>query len=152
MHNRNSMQIERYHPDGEQPPASAGWIWVFGSNLAGRHGAGAALVGATTFGSERGVGQGRTGQSYAIPTKDEKLSVLPFESIRDSVAEFLLYAAEHPELQFFVTRVGCGLAGYKDARIAPLFAPSPLNCSLPKNWAPFLEPRLPSGRHRPTGL
>lgn len=147
-----TMHTERYHPDGEQPPASAGWIWVFGSNLAGRHGAGAALVAANTFGAQRGIGMGRTGQSYAIPTKDQKLAVLPFEAIRDSVAEFILYAAEHPDLTFYVTRVGCGLAGYKDARIAPLFATSSMNCSLPKNWAPYLEPHNTTGRQLPTGL
>lgn len=142
------MDIERYHPDGEQPSPSAGWIWVFGSNLAGRHGAGAALVAATHFSAQRGVGQGRTGQAYAIPTKDQLLSVLPIEPIKNSIAEFIAYAQDNPDLPFFVTRVGCGLAGYKDAVIAPLFAQAPLNCSLPKNWSPFLEPHTKS---RPQG-
>jgi hypothetical protein len=135
------MHLERFHPDGEQPSASAGWIWVFGSNLAGRHGAGAALVATTHFSAQSGVGQGPTGQAYAIPTKDRLLSVLPIEPIKVSIAEFIAYAQDNPALPFFVTRIGCGLAGYKDAVIAPLFAQAPLNCSLPKNWAPFLDPR-----------
>lgn len=134
------MQINRYHPDGEQPSSGEPWIWVFGSNLAGRHGAGAALVAAASFGAVRGAGEGRTGQSYAIPTKDHSLAVLPLQAIRVSIAAFLEYARENPDLQFFLTRVGCGLAGYQDKVIAPLFAEAPPNCSLPKNWAPFIQP------------
>lgn len=106
-------------------------VFVFGSNLAGIHGAGAAKFAARWRGAQDGVGEGRTGGAYAIPTKDARLRTL---SIADSVAgvgRFLAYAAGHPETAFEVTRVGCGLAGYADADVAPLFFMAPPNCVLP---------------------
>lgn len=109
-------------------------IFVFGSNLAGRHGKGAALEARNRYGAEYGVGFGRTGEAYAIPTKDERLEPLPLARIRPYVNVFLAYAASHPEERFNVTRVGCGLAGYTDAEIAPMFATAPANCDLPSGW------------------
>lgn len=109
-------------------------IFVFGSNLAGRHGKGAALCARNDHGAVYGVGIGRTGDSYAIPTKDEKLATLPLSVIRPHVSEFKKYAAEHPDLEFQVTRIGCGLAGYSDADIAPMFDGAPDNCHLPDGW------------------
>lgn len=109
-------------------------IFVFGSNLAGRHGKGAALCARQQHGAVYGVGVGRTGNAYAIPTKDEGLRTLPVESIRAYVNDFLTYAALHPDLSFTVTRIGCGLAGYMDADIAPLFKDAPPNCILPTGW------------------
>jgi hypothetical protein len=104
-------------------------IFVFGSNLAGRHGKGAAMHARSHHGAVYGVGKGRTGNSYAIPTKDEKLVPLPLHAIEAHVEDFLKYARRHPELQFRVTKVGCGLAGYKQEQMAPLFADAPANCS-----------------------
>lgn len=115
------------------------WVFVFGSNLAGRHGAGAALEAREKYGAKTGVGQGPTGQAYAIPTKDEKLRVLPLGRIRLYALEFICYAEEHPELNFFVTRVGCGLAGYKDEEVAPLFRGYPDNCRMPFEWVALLS-------------
>lgn len=112
-------------------------VFVFGSNLAGRHGKGAALAARKQYGAVYGIGRGRTGDAYAIPTKSGSLSVLPLTDITRYVDEFLAYAGEHPELDFEVTRVGCGLAGYTDAQIGPLFATAPANCHLPAEWAPF---------------
>lgn len=109
-------------------------IFVFGSNLAGRHGKGAALFAKKHFGAIYGQGVGMQGDSYAIPTKDEKLKILPLEAIQFYIHQFLTYAHVHPELQFFVTRVGCGLAGYKDADIKPFFETAPDNCKLPDGW------------------
>lgn len=109
-------------------------IFVFGSNLAGRHGKGAALTAKVDFGAEYGVGIGRTGDAYAIPTKGYKLEILPLNIIRVHVNNFIDYAKAHPELEFFVTRIGCGLAGYKDWQIAPMFHDVPKNCKLPKEW------------------
>lgn len=109
-------------------------IFVFGSNLAGRHGKGAALYARQEHGAEYGVGIGRTGDSFAIPTKDEHIRTLPLDSIQRYVNEFLVYAKEHPELDFEVTKIGCGLAGYRESEIAPLFANAPKNCQLPKGW------------------
>lgn len=109
-------------------------IFVFGSNAAGRHGAGAAKFAHEHRGAIYGQGSGRQGQSYGIPTKDKYLKTLPLTVIKLHVAEFLAYAREHPDAHFEVTRIGCGLAGYRDKQIAPLFAGAPKNCELPVGW------------------
>jgi len=109
-------------------------IFVFGSNLAGRHGKGAALTAIKYYGAVYGKGVGLHGFSYAIPTKDEELKPLSLRDIKKYVNEFLQYAREHPELKFKVTRIGCGLAGYNDADIKPMFIDSPSNCKLPDFW------------------
>ena len=109
-------------------------VFVFGSNLAGRHGRGAALDAKLKHGAVYGVGEGLSGQSYAIPTKDERLRTRPLPAIRESVERFMKFAADHPEMTFQVTRVGCGLAGYRDEDIAPMFAGAPGNCLLPEGW------------------
>jgi len=109
-------------------------IFVFGSNEAGRHGKGAALHARQHYRAEYGVGFGRTGDAWAIPTKDARLRTLPLERIRQYVEQFLTYANEHPELTFKVTAIGTGLAGYKHDDIAPMFAHAPPNCRLPDEW------------------
>lgn len=109
-------------------------IFVFGSNLAGRHGKGAALDARKDWGAEYGVGVGRTGEAYAIPTKDHRLAALPLDEIKPYVDDFIKYATKHPQERFFVTRIGCGLAGYTDRDISPMFANAPFNCELPRNW------------------
>lgn len=109
-------------------------IFVFGSNLAGRHGKGAALTAKLYHGAIYGNGIGRQGNSYAIPTKDSKLRTLSLHTIEKYVMDFKEYARQHPELSFFVTAVGCGLAGYTDQQIAPMFKNAPLNCELPLTW------------------
>ncbi len=111
-------------------------IFVFGSNLAGVHGAGAALYARKELGAIWGQAEGHMGESYAIPTKDEKLNTLPLERIHFFIGKFIVYAICHPELRFFVTRIGCGLAGYTDKDIAPLFVEAATlpNCELPKGW------------------
>lgn len=131
---RNSRS---FHRDGVVP--DDGTTFVFGSNLAGRHGKGAALLACDRFGARRGIGYGPTGKSYAIPTKDANLESLPIETIRRYVADFLTYARLYASQKFFVSRVGCGLAGYTDAEIAPLFSGAPLNCSFADSWWPFLS-------------
>ena len=109
-------------------------IFVFGSNIAGRHGKGAALDAMRHHGAQYGVGEGRTGSSYAIPTKDANIKTLPLHVIRNHVIVFLSYARVNSHLNFQVTRIGCGLAGYKDAEIAPMFEGPPENCYLPEEW------------------
>ena len=115
-------------------------IFVFGSNLAGRHGKGAALDAKELWEAEYGVGEGPTGRAYAIPTKDEKLKRRTLFQIGASVKKFLEYAKAHPEHEFFVTRIGCGLAGYTDKDIGPLFQGAPPNCELPPGWGKPGEP------------
>ena len=91
-------------------------IFVFGSNLAGSHGGGAAYVAWRKFGAIMGQGVGLQGQSYGIPTMQGGV-----ETIRPYVDEFIAFAKAHPELFFYVTRIGCGIAGFRDEEIAPLF-------------------------------
>lgn len=109
-------------------------VFVFGSNLAGRHGAGAALEARHTHGAQLGIGEGRTGNAYAIPTKDRQLKVRTLAEIAVAVDRFVSYARANPDLTFIVTRVGCGLAGYLDQEIGPMFADCPSNCILPEPW------------------
>jgi len=109
-------------------------IFTFGSNLAGRHGAGAALFAKQHHGVIQGQGVGRQGNSYGIPTKDRNIETLPLDKIAPYVRQFLRYAEAYPDLKFQVTRVGCGLAGYTDKDIAPMFAGAPENCELPEGW------------------
>ena len=91
-------------------------IFVFGSNLQGAHGGGAARAAYHHFGAIWGQGVGLQGQSYAIPTMQG-----PVSSIKPYVDEFIAFARKHPEYEFLVTRIGCGIAGFSDADIAPLF-------------------------------
>jgi len=112
----------------------AGRVFVFGSNRAGIHGAGAALTAKKKYGARQHVGEGLEGNSYAIPTKDERIKTLPLEEVRKGVERFLAFARQRMDLTFFVTRIGCGLAGYTDAEIGPMFIGSPTNCELPEGW------------------
>lgn len=114
-------------------------IFVFGSNLAGRHGKGTALHAREHYGAVYGKGEGLQGSSYAIPTKDHALRALPLNQIKLYVGRFIDFARKHPELTFQVTRVGCGLAGYSDKQMAPLFAKTPKNCQLPEEWKTMLS-------------
>jgi hypothetical protein len=97
-------------------------VFVFGSNLAGRHGAAGAKHARENYGARYGVGVGRTGDAYAIPTKDHGLMVLPLDVIALHIRTFIAYAANNPELKFGLTHVGCGLSGYDwESDIRPLF-------------------------------
>ena len=108
-----------------------GEIFVFGSNLGGRHGGGAARAAMERFGAIWGQGVGLQGQSYAIPTMQGGV-----ETIKPYVDEFIAFAKEHPQMHFLVTRIGCGIAGFTDAEIAPLFeAAIPVNnITLPEEF------------------
>ena len=91
-------------------------VFVFGSNLRGWHQGGAAKHALRYFGAVWGQGLGLQGQSYAIPTMQGGV-----DTIKPYVDDFIAFASEHPELRFLVTRIGCGIAGFKDEEIAPLF-------------------------------
>ena len=106
-------------------------VFVFGSNLAGRHGKGAALWARQHRGAIYGRGVGRQSDAYAIPTKGGQLRVLPLHVIRTHAAEFLEYARQRPGVRFELTPIGCGLAGYRPNQIAPMFADAPANVTLP---------------------
>lgn len=102
-------------------------IFVFGSNDAGIHGAGAASHAVDYFDAEMKVGKGLTGRSYALPTKDYKVRTLPLFVVQDEVREFIEFARNNKNLTFLVTAVGCGLAGFSPSQIAPMFKDAPEN-------------------------
>lgn len=111
-------------------------VFVFGSNLEGQHHGGAARMAYRRFGAEWGVGAGPTGQCYAIPTMHGGV-----EDIKPYVDDFVGYAMSHPDNRFLVTRVGCGIAGFTDEEVAPLFRElrDTPNVCLPKNWLCILH-------------
>ena len=106
-------------------------IFVFGSNIAGAHGGGAARLAYERFGAVLGQGVGLQGQSYAIPTMQGGV-----ETIKPYVDEFIEFAKSNRNMTFLVTRIGCGIAGFTDNEIAPLFeaAHGIENIVLPENW------------------
>lgn len=140
---RSAMKTERIYNGIARPEFTPGYItelkgdeiFVFGSNLAGMHGGGAAYVALRQFGARLGQGVGLQGQSYAIPTMQGGV-----ETIEPYVTEFIEFAKAHPELFFYVTRIGCGIAGFRDREIAPLFAAAkPLpNVCLPESFVAAL--------------
>ena len=111
-------------------------IFVFGSNLAGSHGGGAALLAYDRFGAIWGQGVGLQGQSYGIPTMHGGVEV-----IKPYVDEFIEFAAKHSEMKFLVTKIGCGIAGFAVKEIAPLFenALDMPNVILPKDFVEVIE-------------
>ena len=112
-------------------------IFVFGSNLAGSHGGGAALLAYHRFGAIWGQGVGLQGQSYGIPTMHGGVDV-----IQPYVDEFIAFAKAHPEYKFMVTKIGCGIAGFSVDEIAPLFkdAIDMENIILPKEFVEAIQP------------
>lgn len=113
-----------------------GEIFVFGSNLAGAHGGGAARAARLHFGAVMGQGVGLQGRSYAIPTMQGGP-----ETIKPYVDDFILFAKQHPELTFLVTPIGCGIAGFHARDIAPLFASAidVENIILPRQFVAVIE-------------
>ena len=112
----NGMKRPEFTPE-RITELKADEVFVFGSNLAGMHGGGAAYVAFRQFGAVMGCGVGLRGQSYAIPTMQGGV-----ETIKPYVDNFIAFAREHPEPFFYVTRIGCGIAGFRDKEIAPLFS------------------------------
>ena len=125
-------------------------IFVFGSNLAGKHGAGAALLAKNRFGAKFGIGVGLMGQSYAFPTKNYNIQTLPIESnnsicIKQFVEPLLELIKSSPSKHFYITELGCGLAGYTPNDIAPLFKgfEELENCSLPQRFIDIIcKPKI----------
>lgn len=113
-------------------------VFVFGSNLAGAHGAGAAAYAVKHWGAIYGQGVGHHGMSYAIPTKTQTIRTMPLNAIKPYVIDFMRYAELHPHLTFKVTQIGCGLAGYEASQIAPLFLGAPSNCWFDTDWKQWL--------------
>lgn len=113
-------------------------VFVFGSNLAGMHGGGAAATAHRCFGAVWGKGVGLQGRSYAIPTMQGGV-----KTIKPCVDEFIVFAKSHPELRFLVTKIGCGIAGFREEQIAPLFAEAidVKNIILPRDFVEIIKNR-----------
>lgn len=110
----------------ESLPATG--IFVFGSNREGNHGGGAAYVALIKFGAVMGVGEGLQGQAYGLPTMEG------IEELRLAAERFVEFARSHPELEFWLTKVGCGIAGYSEDEVRPMFAKTPGNVIKPVDW------------------
>ena len=133
--------MKTINPDNFRPDLNDGrHVLVFGSNTAGIHGKGAAKIAQDHWGARNGIAVGRTGNSYAIPTrKVVSRNPIRFEQpmlheIEAFVQNFKSYAEVHPHLTFLVTKIGCGYAGYSESTIAPMFRDAPPNCILPSGW------------------
>ncbi len=109
-------------------------IFVFGSNLAGIHGAGAARFAVLHHGAIYGQGIGLQGRSYGIPTKGMRIETLSLPEISSHVRQFVDFARQRPDLTFYVTPIGCGLAGYRRDQIRPMFKDMPSNCRFAETW------------------
>lgn len=116
-----------------------GEVFVFGSNEAGIHGAGAARDAWEHFGAIIYQGYGLQGRSFGIPTKDGALNTLPLPKIKEYVNQFIEEAHQNPNIIYLVTPIGCGLAGWKPENIAPLFELAPKNVSLPESFINVLN-------------
>ena len=121
-----------------QPIDPSKMVFVFGSNRSGIHGAGAARFAHIRKGAEWGVGEGPTGGCYALPTKGYRITEISLDDVADYVQKFLAYAKAHPEIDFQVTQVGCGLGGFTKEEIAPLFEYAPQNCYFDTMWKSHL--------------
>jgi hypothetical protein len=136
----------RFHVDGSQPEKDM--IFVFGSNLKGIHGAGAALAARRYYGAVLGVPEGFRGMSYALPAKVTPYIFMNLETLDKHVKNFVSFAKQHNQFSYFIVRVGCVLGGFKDQDVASLFKKhleafqvDTQNMSFPNEWKPYLNPR-----------
>lgn len=116
-------------------------IFVFGSNLSGIHGGGAAAYAQQHLGAKWGIGEGLMGNCYALPTKGINITFMTLAEVTESVKRFAEFAASRPETKFKVTQVGCGLGGFTKEDIAPLFygmAHDDSNCYFDTEWKSLL--------------
>lgn len=132
-----------YHDESIIKSLPEGTVFVFGSNLAGTHAGGAAKIALLHFGAMKGAGRGWAGQSYAIPTMNEHLQQMPLSQIASYIDDFKIYTKNHPKMKYFITAVGCGVAGYKVEEIAPMFKGISHNVIFPSSFRPFVEKTLP---------
>lgn len=116
-------------------------VFVFGSNTAGNHQGGAARFARSKFGAVMGKGEGLYGKTYALPTADLTFQGLPLSVISGHISKFIIFAKHHKELTFLVTKIGCGIAGFKIEEIAPMFrdALGETNIILPKEFSDLLR-------------
>jgi hypothetical protein len=133
-----SVLEQELYTKGQFDPLIGSMIFVFGSNEAGIHGAGAAAYAVKYRGARMGLSFGPAGTSFAIPTKDEKLRTLALRDIKAYVNNFNIYASQNRDKKFQITQIGCGLAGLRPELIAPMFTRSPSNCFFDTAWLEHL--------------
>ena len=145
FNNMNREPVEKVTPE-RITSLKPNEIFVFGSNLKGLHAGGAAKFALDRFGAQWGNGVGIQGQSYAIPTLTNpggySMDMLPIPELKKYVDEFLNFAAQHRDLVFLVTPIGCGIAGFTPQEVAPLFKPAldMDNVTLPQSFLDVLQP------------
>ena len=139
--NNDSRIIHYYRSGGKVYPGKNygkdNVLFVFGSDLRGRHGAGAAKTALRHYGAAEGCGIGLSGKSYAIPTKDVNIQPLPLDLIEQYVEEFVNFTKNNLQYSFLITPLGTGLAGYSHEQIAPMFK-GVHNAWVTQDWMPYL--------------
>jgi hypothetical protein len=119
----------KQHDDGTMYELAPNEVFVFGSNGIGSHAAGAAKIAHEEFGYPIGVSTGLVGQAYGIDTMGRK------EKMKEDIDNFIDTARQMPAVTFYLTRIGCGIAGYTDSEVALMFSDAPSNVILPSGWA-----------------
>ena len=139
--NLNTAQVMQKTEAGADPVSEP--VFVFGSNITGNHETGDGPFAMAFHGAVAGKGNGMHGNSYAIPTHNSEVQLLPLEIIANYTNAFLAHAAKHSKTIFQINRIGCGNADYQDEQIAPLFKGASANCRLPGLWLRFLDSKSP---------
>ena len=127
------LVVEPYH---ESQIPSDSWIWVFGSDEAGKHRHGDGKIAHVSFRAPYGVGRGPLRGAYGIPVLDKTLKAMDAEAVKRSVGEFIEYALENPGAAFHIARPHCG--NLSDEELAQMFKQCPSNCSLPTQWRDYV--------------
>ena len=109
-------------------------VFIFGSNAAGKHAGGAAAQAYEDFGAKWGIGEGLEGQSYAFPTLDANFQKVSNTRLHASRLKLYECAERHPDKEFLLTKVGCGIAGFPEEKMRKLFANAPKNITKPRGW------------------
>lgn len=129
----------QYHDEHMIQQLTPQQIFVFGSNLAGIYDGGATMTALKYFGAVQGVGRGWMGQCFAIPVQDKQLHNLPLAQIAQYIEDFKIYTANHRQMTYFITAIGCGHAAFSPSEIAPLFTGISDNVILPQRFQPYLN-------------
>lgn len=120
--------------NGPFKPIPDGAVYVYGANESYINASGTARIAREEYGAGMGRGWGLVGKSFGIPTKDWDINTLPLEDIAFYVKRFIAFAEARPKMIFYMTKIGCGLAGLKEEDIIPMFNNSPENVILPYGW------------------
>ena len=129
-----NTQKKTTNNNGLFKPIPPGAIFVYGANESYINASGAARTAREEYGAGMGRGWGLVGKSFGIPTKDWDINTLELDEINHYVQRFIAFARSRPKMSFYVTKIGCGLAGYKEEDIIPMFKDAGPNVILPYGW------------------